>query len=163
MTDELATLIAKDKIAHALAAYCRGMDRIDDDLARSLWHPGGEAIYEMVFEGTGEEFCDWVVGFHHGMVRTSHEILNKTIVVKGQTAASETYVEVNLLREENGKHILTTSHGRYLDQWSERNGRWAVDKRRYVRSFSIHREVDATIGTSRTDRDDPSYALDLQP
>lgn len=161
MTDELATLVAKDKISHVLAAYCRGMDRIDDDLARSLWHPDGEANYEMVFEGTGEQFCDWVADFHRGLVRTSHEILNKTIVVKGDRAASETYVEVNLMREEDGKYFLTTSHGRYLDQWSERNGRWAVDKRRYVRSFSIHRQVEVTVGTSKTDRTDPSYLLDL--
>lgn len=161
MSDDLAVLIAKDKIRHALAAYCRGMDRIDDDLARSLWHPGGEANYETVFEGTGEEFCEWVAEFHRGMVRTSHEIQNCTIVVDGRTAASETYVEVNLMREEDGRHILTTSHGRYLDQWSERDGRWAVDKRRYVRSFSIHREVEVTIGTSKTDRSDPSYAIGL--
>jgi hypothetical protein len=161
MSDDLAILIAKDRIRHALGNYCRAMDRIDDDLARSLWHPGGEANYEQVFEGTGDEFCDWVAEFHRGLEKTSHEILHSTITVTGSTAASETYVEVNLLRKEGGRHILTTSHGRYLDQWSERDGRWAVDKRRYVRSFSIHREVDATIGTSKADRTDPSYSIGL--
>ncbi|WIW89509.1 nuclear transport factor 2 family protein [Sphingobium sp. V4] len=161
MSNDIAVLLAKDAIGQRLRDYCRGMDRIDDDLARALWHPGGEALYEGIFEGTGEGFCEWVAEFHRGLVVTSHEIFNVSIRVAGQVATSETYVEVNLMRREGDKHILTTSHGRYLDRWSERGGRWAVDRRRYVRSFSIVREVDVVLGTSQPNRDDASYDINL--
>ena len=161
MSNELAVLVAKDQIRQRLHDYCRGMDRIDDDLANALWHPGGEANYEGVFVGTGAEFCEWVAEFHRGLVVTSHEVFNISIRVNGDKAVSETYVEVNLLRREGDKHILTTSHGRYLDRWSEQGGRWAVDKRRYIRSFSNVREIQPVIGTFVRDRTDPTYKMGL--
>ncbi len=54
-TDEPDTLLAKQAIAEALAAYCRGMDLIDD-LARSVFHPDAVADYGAMFSGTGYEF-----------------------------------------------------------------------------------------------------------
>ena len=159
MAKDLETLLAKDAIHQVLKDYCRGMDRMDDELSRATWHPGGKAFYEGIFDGTGDEFCTWVIEFHRGLVMTSHEIANCTIQVDGDRAASETYVEVNLLREENGKHVMSTGHGRYLDAWSERNGRWAIDRRHYVNHFSISREVQARIGPAKRNLDDASYGL----
>jgi hypothetical protein len=79
------------------------------------------------------------------------------IVVKGDRAASETYVEVNLLRAEGERHILRTAHGRYLDKWSQRDGRWAIDDRHFVASFGYEREVTAGLGPARRDESDASY------
>jgi hypothetical protein len=38
------------------------------------------------------------------------------IVVKGDRAASETYVEFNLLRADGERYILVSGHRRYLDK-----------------------------------------------
>ena len=158
-TATLETLLAKDAIHQTLKNYCRGMDRIDDALSRATWHPGGRAFYEGIFDGSGDEFCAWVADYHRGLVSTSHEIANCTIVVDGERATSETYVEVNLLREENGKHILTVGHGRYLDAWSKRDGRWAIDRRHFVNGFSYTSAIDPRLGPARRDPGDASYAL----
>jgi hypothetical protein len=130
---DAAMLSAKAAIREVLANYCRGMDRIDDPLSRATWHPGGRAYYEGIFDGTGEEFCDWVPGFHRGFLSTSHEIQNCLIVVKGDRAASETYVEYNLLRGEGERH--------------------------FVASFRYEREVTARLGPARRDESDASYGL----
>lgn len=103
-----------------------------ENTGRSETHPGGRAYYEGIFDGTGEEFCDWVPSFHRGFLSTSHEIQNCLVVVQGDRAASETYVEFNLLRAEGERHILVIGHGRYLDKWSQRDGRWAIDDRHFV-------------------------------
>ena len=81
------------------------------------------------------------------------------IVVKGDRAASETYVEFNFLRAEGQNHILRTGHGRYLDKWSQRDGRWAIDDRHFVISFFYEREVTARLGPARRDESDASYGV----
>jgi hypothetical protein len=159
---DAAVLNAQTAIREVLVNYCRGMDRIDVPLTKATWHPGGRAYYEgagPASERTAEEFCDWAAGFHRGFLSTSHEIHNCLIVVKGDRAASETYVEYNLLRAEGQRHILITGHGRYLDKWSQRDGRWAIDDRHFVMSFRYEREVAAQLGPARRDESDPSYGV----
>jgi hypothetical protein len=159
---DAAVLSAQAAIREVLLNYCRGMDRIDVPLTRATWHPGGRAYYEGAegaFKGSGEEFCDHAAGYHRGLLSTSHAIQNCLIVVKGDRAASETYVEFNLLRAEGQRHILRTGHGRYLDKWSQRDGRWAVDDRHFVVSFFYEREVTARLGPARRDESDASYGV----
>ena len=45
MSDELQTLLAKQAITEELYKYCRGFDRLDDELAISVWHEGGTLQY----------------------------------------------------------------------------------------------------------------------
>jgi hypothetical protein len=156
---DVAVLSAKAAIREVLENYCRAMDRIDIPLSRATWHPGGRAYYEGIFDGTCEEFCDFVPGFHRGFLSTSHAIQNCLIVVEGDRAASETYVEYNLLRAKGERHILATGLGRYLDKWSQRDGRWAIDDRHFVISFRYEREVTARLGPARRDNLDPSYSV----
>jgi hypothetical protein len=138
------------------------MDRIDVPLTKATWHPGGRAYYEGAGgarDCTGEEFCDWAADFHRRHLSTAHAIQNCLIVVNGDRAVSETYVEANLLRAEGQRHMLFTVHGRYLDKWSRRDGRWAIDDRHYVSSFHYEREVTAQLGPARRDESDASYGV----
>ena len=54
-----------------------------------------------------------------------------------------------------------TVWSRYIDRWSRREGRWALDHRLTVRDFDEIREVvpmkEHEIG--RRDRSDPSYGV----
>jgi hypothetical protein len=53
--------------------------------------------------------------------------------------------------------------GRYVDRWSRRDGRWAIDHRQFVpdsytRIEFDHPTVDSPyLAVARRDRDDPSY------
>ena len=125
---ELDVLLAKQEITEVLYGYCRALDRFDRALADTVWHDGGTADYEGIFQGTGEGFLDWVWPVHEGCERTSHQVTNILIDVDGDRATSETYVTACL----RTKAADIVGRGRYLDTWSKRDGRWAIDHRRYV-------------------------------
>jgi hypothetical protein len=50
---------------------------------------------------------------------------------------------------------------RYIDRWSKRGGRWAIDRRTCVVDFSELREVTSLGEDARSarDRTDPSYGV----
>jgi hypothetical protein len=126
--DPIEELLAKQAITEQLHRYCHGLDRFDREQA-DIWHPGGTASYEGIFEGTGEGFLDWVWPVHETMERTSHQVTNILITLEGpDRATSETYV--TMCGRTPKADIV--GRGRYLDTWSKRDGRWGVDARRYA-------------------------------
>jgi len=155
----LETIAAEREITNALRAYCRAMDRIDLHLGYSIWHEDGVADYSPVFSGTGREFIDWVCAYHRGIEAHSHQIANTLIDVRADQAGSETYVTAALLYREGTAHLLRTIRGRYVDKWSKRAGRWAIDRRRYIHDFDFTETIDAQLGWGTRDRADPSYAV----
>jgi SnoaL-like domain len=157
--DPAAVVAAELEISRVLKRYCRSMDRIDAPLGYTVWHEDGVADYGHLFQGTGRGFIDWVCDYHRTLDAQSHQIANTLIDVRGDRAVSESYVTVALLFTEDGQSRLTTGRGRYLDTWSCRGGRWAIDARYYVHDFSETRGVDARPGWGRRDEQDPSYAL----
>lgn len=151
----------RQAITDQLHNYCRAMDRIDHDLGYAVWHEGGGADYGPIFSGTGREFIDWVCETHNGMIAHAHRIANILIRLDGATATSEAYVHATLRFERDGALRQASAFGRYLDRWSKRDGRWAIDARVYVQDFDDIRDVGTQIVTpwGRRDRMDPSYAV----
>ena len=159
-------LVAKQAITDVIYTYCRALDRMDWDLALTVWHTDGTADYGAnMFQGTGSGFVEWVWAQHAAMMGHSHQITNVLIEVDGDRAASEAYVTAALRLEsdENATATEIVSRGRYVDTWSRRDGRWAIDHRRFVEDFTSTYQVtamepaDATLRSSRRDREDPSY------
>ena len=123
--DALRELVDKQAIRDVLSRYCRGLDRMDKAMARAVWHSGGTALYEGIFEGTGHGFIDWVWEAHAGMERHSHQITNVLIESNpgdADKATSEAYVTVVLwtLPDADGRQQELVGRGRSLgaDRWS---------------------------------------------
>lgn len=149
-------------IRETLYRYCRGVDRMDRALTRSCWHADGSADYRGMFTGGADALLDWMWKLHAAMETHSHQVTNVLIEVAGERAASESYVTV-ALRSRAGKQpardILT--RGRYVDRWSRRAGRWAIDHRIYLNDWmsfvAVPGEATSPI-TGRRGADDASYA-----
>ena len=160
--DRLAELSARQEITEALATYCRAMDRIDPDLARSVFHPDAIADYGAVFSGTGYEFADFIAAVHPGMEGHVHHLGSISIRVDGDRAGSESYVMARLRsRGEDGALTDIISHGRYVDRWERRDGAWRISHRRYLHALDETRTVDEPLfpaGGAR-DRTDPVYDM----
>ncbi len=159
---ELTETADKLAIAEQLANYARAMDRIDHELGYAVWHPEGTARYGTMFEGTGRGFIDWVCATHAQMIAHMHRVTNILITLDGESAASEAYVHATLRFEQDGVLRQGTALGRYLDRWSRRDGRWAIDHREYVQDIDeIVNAGPSLVGAfgGRRDRDDPSYAV----
>ena len=160
------TLVAKDAIREQIYNYSRGLDRMDREMTRRVWHAGGTAAYLLgpanSFKGTGAEFVEWVFKAHANITAHSHQMTNIIIGVDGDKATSETYALVSLFNDKTaGPPSTTLIRGRYQDRWSKRNGRWAIDHRQFVYDFStVHLETGSKTPVMGTrDRTDPSYGV----
>jgi hypothetical protein len=162
---DLELIAAKFEISEVLARYCRAIDRMDRDLALSVWHDDGTAHYEGFFEGTAAGAIDAIWQAHEGMWRHSHQISTSAIDVNGGRAVSETYVTATLWGHPSDDGMFELiSKGRYLDRWSKRDGRWAIDHRVELGDVTTHRTLPKgswLMASELTTRDesDPSYEL----
>lgn len=158
-------LLAREAIRRQLSNYGRGMDRMDKDLVRGVWHADGTLDYALPGIETPEALIDHAWAFHHKCHVLLHRLIQITIdvdVTKGR-AVSEAYCIASLFRElEPGakmrEHFF---NARYLDKWSYRDGRWAVDHRQAIADLGGSRDIEARFlpRQGRLDTSDPSYAL----
>ena len=138
----IGELLAKQTITEILHKYCRAMDRMDNDLGRSVFHPDAAADYGSMYRGTGYGFIEFVYGAHAGMLVHHHQLGNILIKVAGERAYSESYVTVTFrLRDAQGKLLGMASYGRYIDRWEKRDGCWAISDRRYLHSMDETRPI----------------------
>lgn len=177
-TPDVETMLAKQEITEVMYRYCRAMDRMDRKLAESIWHSDGttkfedayttgtdgETVHVGGFEGTAAGFLDYVWPWHEqGFLCHSHQVSNILIEVDGDSASSEAYMTACLRSKPADEHGELIVRGRYLDRWSKREGRWAIDHRLYVGDMTETRTVAEPyiVGLlSRRDADDPSYHMD---
>ena len=83
------------------------------------------------------------------------------IELDGDHAGSEAYVTATLRMMRDGKLLQMTVLSRYLDRWSRRQGRWAIDHRIAVMDMDESREGTPlkTHDTARRDTSHPAHAL----
>ena len=161
-------LLAKQAITEVLWGYCRGLDRMDRELALATWHEGGTADYGPIFQGTGAGFIDFAWQAHAALVAHSHQVTNILIEVDlaNDRAGSESYVTVALRTPpHDGTVTDIVGRGRYVDRWSCRDGRWAIDHRQYVgdlqSAYTMPADdpIVASNSTGIRGPDDPSYEV----
>src|SRR5580698_5640868 len=87
----VSKLIAKDRIRDLVLLYCRGVDRRDFDLLRSLYAPDAIDDHRGYFTGSATEFIDKLEVDLPPIHHTSHHICNHLISVEGDEAQGEVY------------------------------------------------------------------------
>ena len=113
-----------------------------------------------MFKGTGEGWVDSARATLQKETSSSHQVTNMLITVDGDRAASETYFIVSQHAEPSAETARTSLiRGRYVDQWSIRDGRWAIAHREIIIDFGT---LDVSTGGNRVsagrrDQTDPSY------
>lgn len=176
--DILHVLVAKDAICDQIYTYCRAIDRMDRALVDTVWHPDGTIDFSdgMVAANYspgsppvpfGKHFA-FAWQFRAGFLTHSHQATNILITVEGDKAGSETTSITVLHKLVDGQIEQMLIWGRWLDRWSCRDGRWAIDHRMgvmdcaQVSHFTPGPINDPLAHHSRRDHDDPSYQfLDL--
>ena len=127
LSDAMADLVAKAAITEALHRYCVAVDRIDEATWWQAWHRDARAHYEEIFDGSAASLMAWIFETHRSCEATSHQLSNVLIELDGQTATSESYVTACI--RAGGTDVV--ARGRYFDTWSNRDGGWRIDERRY--------------------------------
>lgn len=159
---DLQDVADRQAITDLIYRYCRSVDRLDIRLGHSIWHEDGHADYgAAVYQGNGRGVIDYICAQHRHTLHHSHQVSNIIIDLDGDRAGSESYVTASLRVRRGAQLKHMTVWGRYIDQWSRRDGRWGLDKRISVRDFDEVRDVTAMYehDTGHRDRTDPSYSV----
>lgn len=148
MTDEaLASRIDRlescEAIRNRLHLYCRGIDRRDPEILKTVFWPDSKVEYGM-YAGSGAEFAEMICGWmDDGFKLTAHMLGNVTIAVDGDIAHTEAYLHAfHHLTRDDGSIFDWTVGGRYQDRLERRNGEWRIAFRRLI--FDWYRDWDDT-------------------
>ncbi|MDD2126976.1 nuclear transport factor 2 family protein [Pseudomonas monteilii] len=128
MNDDIRVLLDKQAIYEVLARYCRGADRCDEELIRSVYHDDAYDDHGY-WRGSGSDFASFVCArLTAANQATTHSISNVLIEVDGDFARSEAQVVATLVRKGSPR-LADLMGARYLDRLSRRNGEWKIDER----------------------------------
>ncbi|MDG5496156.1 nuclear transport factor 2 family protein [Niveispirillum sp. BGYR6] len=127
--NDLDTLLAKQALHELNMAYNRAVDRADEALLRSLWHPDATVDFGY-FTGPAAEFCGLAVGATGGLARSFHMAGNEWFDIRGDQAVGEIYSLT--LAAAAGADTDSILYGRYLDRYERREGLWKFSHRQYL-------------------------------
>tara|TARA_B110000263_G_scaffold208841_1_gene190662 strand:+ start:709 stop:1185 length:477 start_codon:yes stop_codon:yes gene_type:complete len=154
----------EEEIRRVLYTYCRGVDRADVEILRSVYHP--DAIDDHgSFRLVAAEAIERIIESVRRTKSSQHNLTNILVQVDGDYASSEAYANCQLLEYSPGGDRLRMLGLRYLDRFERRNGEWRIANRLVVHDWSVclpTQEVWARAHLLRQgsrDRTDPVYEL----
>jgi hypothetical protein len=109
-------LHARLEIADAMARYCRGVDRGDDELMASIFHQDADVQHGMHARTHAGDAPYTSFTFFH------HHIGNQVVELAGDVAVSETYLTAAQGFVLDGVEYDMQIKARYLDRWERRDG-----------------------------------------
>ncbi len=143
-------------------AYCRGVDRADAALLKSIFHDDAVVISGVV-NGSGAEFADGVTAYvRDNLDYCFHSVANEWIEVGGDRAIGELYVLAHMTA--GGNDVMTG--GRYIDRYERRAGQWKIASRVFVMDWNTTHPTtmqkdgfyESLKNRGRWGRADPVYA-----
>jgi hypothetical protein len=145
----IAELLDKQAITELVTRYARAIDRFDEALLRSVFHPDSQHAHGFVgpssdpslpcAPGAPGDFVAYafeVLGTH---TRTHHQLGNILIELDGDDAYAETYFTAyHRMRAIGDPQAAENAHdtemdfwvgGRYIDRLQRRQGSWRISHR----------------------------------
>jgi hypothetical protein len=161
--DDLQRLLDEHAIRRRLLEYCRGVDRLDADLVRGVYHPDGTDDHGS-FVGLGVDFADYVVRRLGETCEATMHVVGDSIIdfAGADTAFVETQVHAYQQRRDEQGPFLETFGGRYVDRFERRHGDWKIAHRLVVHDWDKVERIQPAFAPAKfTDGirngDDPSY------
>ncbi|MPZ60564.1 MAG: nuclear transport factor 2 family protein [Propionibacteriales bacterium] len=129
MEQALRDLLDKQEITELLMRYCRGVDRCDEALVRSVYHADAFDNHGY-WKGSGHEFAAFITERLRAVNSASlHSLANVLIELDGDEAHCESHVYASMVRREGEPQMIDFFAGRYVDQVERRDGRWGISHR----------------------------------
>jgi len=122
----LRELVDRQAIHQVMLRYGRGLDRLDNELARSCyWDDATEDHGQFV--GNPDDFLKYADGSTLMFEAVQHGILNHFCDLQGDEAFCETYYQFTGVTAGDGPNFVST--GRYIDHFARRGGEWRIANR----------------------------------
>jgi ketosteroid isomerase-like protein len=146
----LQGLLDKQEIHEILMRYCRAIDRCDEELLRSVYHPDAVDNHGSQ-NGRASEFVPWAIKALERDELTTHFIANELIEVRGDLAYGESYfIGVHRRKQKDGTTVDLTFAGRYVDRFERRQGVWKIAHRQVVNDWNRVDPVGQTFSMGRS-------------
>ncbi len=151
MNDEqrLRELLDKQEITEVIHTYARALDRLDEQLLRSVFHPDSQHAHGFVGPssdpslpskpGEPKDFVAFAFDVLNTHSRTHHLLGNILIEVDGDNAYAETYFSAYHRMRAKGDPLAAENAydnemdwlvgGRYIDRFQRRDGVWKISHR----------------------------------
>lgn len=152
-------------ITRVLLRYCRGVDRCDEALISSSYHPGAIDIHGS-FKGDAAEYATWAAQTSLSRYDATQHLLSNVIIEfgpPGTAFAESSFLGIHVPKGAAGQRVELLG-GRYVDRFEQRSGDWRISQRTVVIDWSMVQEAAgrfpgiASFVMGRRDRSDPSYA-----
>lgn len=156
----LKTLLDKQELAELTQRYCRGVDRGDEDLILSCYHPDGTDDHGVGPE-TPADFAIRVVAAMREARTWHHALAGQLFEIDNDSAVGETYYIFHSVKNDGTQGM--SCFGRYIDQFERRNGVWKILRRSVIVDWMGEISGDlisrGSFMLSRPDRNDPAYDI----
>lgn len=165
-TASLRLLLDRQAVVDCVTRYARGVDRADEALLRSAYHPDAREDHG-AYVGGLDGLVRFLAAAHDPFEGYQRYVTNHSVEVDGDEAHAESYY-LCVLRRSEGDRLLVNG-GRYVDRLARRDGGWVILRRVVVGEWEATLEGGAprypTNAQPRHDHDDVSYArpLDVAP
>ncbi len=159
MTDPALTrLLARQEIEDRMLCYARAVDRRDWPTMRATFHADAE-IHHGDHRGDVEGLVSLIMGRQSGITVSLHLLTNCLVeFVAADHALVETYLLAHQWLDEaaavarglaprpGGAGVTRESWGRYLDEFTLRDGAWRVQRRQTLFESLVDRPGDGRSG-----------------
>jgi ketosteroid isomerase-like protein len=151
----LRDLIDKQELYELVVRYCRAIDRADEELLRSCYHPDAtqdHGAYSGPIPGLVKHLKKRAMDPARGPLQ--HAVTNCSFELDGDRAFGESYIRT-VMTDAQGR--AQPGFGRYVDRFERRDGRWGIAHRQVI--IDVPRpgmDADEFVAGYR-DRRDPSY------
>jgi hypothetical protein len=164
----LDALASRAEITEVVLRYCRGVDRCDEAMLRSCFHPDARHRHGG-FDGASADFCTYALEIVRKVAFTHHQLGPVSIELDGDVAYAETYfTALHRFGAEpppgGQPHEDRFSGGRYIDRFERRDGAWKIAERHGISEWMRYEAAsdrgfyDAPAEQrGRRDRGDPVY------
>jgi len=146
---QLGELLDKQAVTEVIMTYARAIDRLDEDLLRSVFHPDSQHAHGFVgpssdpslpsSPGAPGDFVAFAFEVLSGFTRTHHQLGNIFIEIDEDNAYSETYFSAYHRMRAKGDPLAAANAydtemdwlvgGRYIDRMQKRDGVWKISHR----------------------------------
>lgn len=153
-------LADKESIRELGLLYCRGVDRKDPQLLRSLYTEDATDTHGDTFDGPANDYVDFLESAFPYMRYSGHHVCNHLISLDGDEGEGEIYaLAYHLIPDGSGGWQEDFMCVRYIDRYRRcGDGRWRFAKRVVTYDLRTRRPyVEEAAAATAAPGDDPSY------
>lgn len=129
-------LLAKQEIAELSGTYMRGLDRLQPDLVRSVFHDDATTDYGF-FQGDPDGFVRMAYDALKDHLANHHMLGQINITLDGEAVAyGEVYFQAFHRLIVDGREQDLFISGRYVDRYEKRDGVWKIAFRSEINDWA---------------------------